>query len=845
MNSNSLPLPIDELLPQIRTTLSANSNLIITAAPGAGKSTRVPPALLNEPWHRCSTKSLQLVMLQPRRVAARAVAARIAGEHNWRIGEEVGYQIRFENRTTPRTRLRVVTEGILARQLAGDPFLENVGGVILDEFHERSLHSDLALALLREIQRTVRPELRIIIMSATLDTAPISEYLNNASVISAPGRLFPVEIEFQPRRDSRPLADLCATSLQRILQHQKNSGHILCFLPGLAEIRHTNTVIKNLAENSNLAIHILHSSVPPAAQDAALHPSKQRKLILATNIAETSLTIEGVTAVIDSGLARIPIEDARLGIDRLELRHISQASAAQRAGRAGRTASGLCLRLWTQAEDAATPPYETPEIRRLDLSSALLAIKHFGYADPAQFPWFEAPRPDALARAAQLLTWLGAVDDHGALTELGRALTRLPLPPRLGCLLLAGARASAAEEGATLAALLYEGESILNASTRRTAAKLEGDSDLIDRLEDFTANTPNLSRTREQLLRSVNEIKPGSKSKNASNNSSSVLRKLLLHAYPDRVTIRRANDPSRGLMVGGRGISLEPASIVRRAPLFLSLDPREPPPTAPQREARVSLASAIEPAWLEEIFPHLLRREKVAAWNADRQKVLSINRLYYLDLAIEEKDTPADSDDPETARILSEALRPVAQQIMTAEASTAQWLARARFLCHAMPELRFPPFDDDSLSSIFESACFGKTSRAELNSLDWHSYLETSLNGTQRAALAREVPESLAVPSGSKIKLDYLSGDAPILAVRLQELFGWADSPRLAAGRVPVLLHLLGPNYRPVQITRDLKNFWNTTYKEVRKDLRARYPKHPWPEDPWNAPAISVGRRRK
>ena len=501
-SSQSLsPLPIDPLIPEIVASLERTPNAVVVAPPGAGKTTRIPPALAAAQFlldvqdaSDKPRKSRAIVLLQPRRVAARAAAARIAEEHGWRLGEEVGYHIRFDNRTGPRTRIRVLTEGILTRQIQSDPFLEGIGCVVLDEFHERSIHTDLALALLREIQATVREDLRIVVMSATMDPKPISEFLSppgvslsgaGAPVFESQGRLFPVAIDYLSRPDDTPIWEQSARSVREALT-QKNftgdPGHILVFLPGIGEIRRTEALLRGLDAD----LHILHSSVSAEDQDRALRPSARRKLILATNIAETSLTIDGVRTVIDSGLARILVNDVRLGIDRLELRWISRASADQRAGRAGRTAPGRCLRLWTHAQDGALEDRETPEIHRIDLAATALSLRAFGVRDLARFGWFEPPRPDALARADSLLKMLGATDDRGMLTRVGHRLAALPLHPRLGRLLLAGADAGLLREAATLAALLSE-KDILAAPhlNRRRQSAWEGSSDLLDRLDLF------------------------------------------------------------------------------------------------------------------------------------------------------------------------------------------------------------------------------------------------------------------------------------------------------------------------------------------------------------------------
>ena len=504
------PLPIDPLIPGLVAALQARPNAVVVAPPGAGKTTRIPPALVAADFLKnaeAKSPSRAVVLLQPRRVAARAAAARIGAERGWRLGEEVGYHIRFDNRTGPATRLRVLTEGILTRQLQADPFLEGVGCVILDEFHERGIHTDLALALLREVQASVRADLRIVVMSATMDPRPVAEYLSDAHgpapIFEGAGRMFPVELEFLKRSDPAPVWEQSAAAVRGALAAGEASGHVLVFLPGIGEIRRTEALLGGI----DAELHVLHSSVTNEAQDRALRPSARRKLILATNIAETSLTIDGVRTVVDSGLARVLMNDPRLGIDRLELRRISRASAVQRAGRAGRTAPGRCLRLWTRSEDAALEERETPEIHRIDLAATVLALRAFGAGDPARFGWFEPPRPEALARADALLTMLGAIDKRGALTPLGRRLAALPLHPRIGRLLLAGAEAGLLREAATLAALLSERE-ILAAGhqARRRQAAWEGDCDLLDRLDllQHAGQAPDLD---PQAVRAVERVR--------------------------------------------------------------------------------------------------------------------------------------------------------------------------------------------------------------------------------------------------------------------------------------------------------------------------------------------------
>jgi ATP-dependent helicase HrpB len=835
------PLPIDTTIPALVESLAICPNAVVIAPPGAGKTTRVPPALARASFLE---KSNSIVMLQPRRVAARAAASRIASEQNWRLGYEVGYQIRFENRTRPDTLVRVMTEGILTRRIQSDPLLEGIGCVILDEFHERSIHTDLALALLREIQNSVREDLRIVVMSATLDPGPVAEFLGNAPVLQSKGRLHPVEVEYVDAPPTMPIWEQAATQTRHVVQN--TDGHILVFFPGIGEIRRA----QNLLQGIDADVHILHSSVSSEDQDRALQPCTRRKIILATNIAETSLTIDGVRTVIDTGLARVLVSDTRLGIDRLELRRISRASAAQRTGRAGRTAPGRCIRLWSHQQEGILEERDTPEIHRVDLAGTLLALHDYGIADPRQFGWFEAPRPNALEYAERLLEMLGALDARHALTDLGRKLSGFPLHPRLARLLIAGREMGLPREAATIAALLSERDALDSPTARRQHAAWEGESDVLERLEALEAgrsdNQYAVHRLRDTLLKLIGpttgDTSPG--------DHSAALRRVLLCAYPDRVTLRRPNDPTRGVMVGGRGIVLEPSSVVRKAPLFLSIDPRDAPPlphqkNAPQ-ESRVSLASAIEEDWLPEMFPHLYTVRDACRFDAEKEKVLSVRQTTFCGLLLHEEITGRRGSSEAVAKALFDYLRRDLISFFERNASATEWLARVRFLRFRMPELDLPAFETDVLEQTLRAACEGCTSVAQTRERNLIPLLEQNITWKQKAALDEHAPHALKVPSGNNIRLTYpTDGEGlPILAVRLQELFGLPETPRIAGGRVPVLLHLLAPNYRPTQITTDLKSFWNGAYQEVRKELRARYPKHPWPDDPWNAPPISVGRRR-
>jgi len=850
------PLPIDTYLPEIVWQLAETRSLVIVAEPGAGKTTRVPPAILRS--GTLSAEHPNLVILQPRRVAARAAAQRIAEENGWRIGREVGYHIRFEKKMGPDTRLRVLTEGVLTRQMLNDPFLEGVGAVILDEFHERSLNVDLAIAMLREIQQSVRNDLQIVVMSATLEAGPAAKFLGNCPIVNVPGRTFEVEIEYHPHA-SEPVVARVASAVEEILARQDSPGDVLVFLPGAEEIRRVSGHLEALAERLDLALLPLHGSLPPEQQILALRPSSCRKIILSTNIAETSLTIEGVRWVVDSGLARVPAFDSRRGLDRLELQRISKASATQRSGRAGRTASGRCLRLWSAKEQAALDEFELPEIKRVDLCSAVLNLHAWGKLDAAKFGWFDAPAADALQSAERLLELLGALQG-GEITALGKKLNSLPLHPRIGRLLCAAAEAGCAEEGATLAALLSEKDirrPDYSQPRHLRGPATQADSDLLLRMDDLadaerhrfaahlrdsgidTIAARQVVQIRNELRRLARQLEPA----RVNPPSRETLLKLMLVAYPDRVCRRRGSNRSAGIMTGGSGVRLDVESVVLQDEFFLALDARDDP-RSQNREALVRIASAIRVEWLMELFPQFITRERTTLFDEERQRVVGRGIVRYRDLILsEESDAAVDPRD--AGKTLTAALRPRAREIFSGDERAVNILARIALLRRFMPEHPWPSFDDAELADVLENLCDGKPSVAEVTRMPLADALAAKLQYPLDQLLRQHAPETLDVPSGSRIQLQYRPDQSPILAVRLQEVFGLCETPRIAAGRVPVLLHLLGPNFRPVQITDDLRSFWATTYFQVRKDLRVRYPKHSWPDDPLTAQPVAKGRARK
>lgn len=841
------PLPIDAVLPQLIDALRSSSCAVLRAPTGAGKTTRVPPAMLDAGL----AGEGQILVLQPRRLAARATARRMAFERGGRVGDEIGYQVRFDERVGPRTRIRVMTEGILLRMLQDNPFLEHVSVVVFDEFHERSISSELALGMVRQLQQTVRPELRVVVMSATLAAEPIAAYLGGCPIVESQGRLYPVEISYHPPAARRPLALAAAEGVEHVLA--KTAGDVLVFLPGVYEIRQTAKQLAPLAQESNLAVMELYGDLPAEQQDAVLARADRRKVVLATNVAETSITIEGITAVVDSGLARVLTFDPRVGLDKLELTPISRAAAQQRAGRAGRTAAGVCLRLWSEAEERIRPEFDTPEIRRVDLSGTLLQLHSWIEPEVATFPWFESPPRTALEQAEWLLRRLGAVDD-GGLTKLGREMARIPASPRIARLLLEGQMLGQRERAALCAAMLSERDPFTRAPTASyaaRAAKHVSASDVLDRLialeeyergerSDASQEAINrgaarfIFRARDQLLRQLPRKARGTQPEMDADEA--VLRALLA-AFPDRLARRREQGSRRGLLVGGRGVRLAPESAVGESELFLCIDIDGAPPEAIVRQASAALRE-----WLPE---DLLTTSVEVFFDEAQERVAARRRAIWDGLVLEE--SPAQLRDEEHAtRVLAAAASEQFERVFPADdPDVGGFVARVRCLSDWMPELALPPLGDLQLRELLPALCHARRSFRDVRSAPWLSFIKGLFTYSQLQTIEREAPERIAVPTGNRIALKYEVGRAPVLAVRIQEIFGLAETPRIAGGRVRVLLHLLAPNMRPQQVTDDLASFWNTTYQQVRKDLRGRYPKHAWPEDPANAPPQSRPGRKK
>ncbi len=844
------PLPIDNALPALLAALGARGQAVVVAPPGSGKTTRVPCAILDAGL----AGEGQVVVLQPRRVAARLAARRVAWERGGSVGGEVGYQLRFERRLGSRTRVVFLTEGLLLRRLQADPFLEGVGCVVLDEFHERSMQVDLALALLREVRAAGRDDLRLVVMSATLDPAPVVEFLGGevaCPLLLTEGRRFEVEHRYLEQPDDLPLERSCARAVKRALA-ESGDGHVLVFLPGVGEIER---VARMLGRPDGVRVLPLHGRLRGEEQDRALAPSAQRKVVLATNIAQTSVTLEGVRAVVDSGLVRLPRLDPALGLERLETARIARDAAAQRAGRAGRTGPGVAYRLWTRAEQNLLRASTEPEVRRAELASTALSLRAWGSV-PADFGWFEAPPTAALASAEALLRELGALDERGQLTPLGEQLEALPVHPRLARVVAAGHADGQLEEAAALAALASERDPL------RDAASSGGGSDLDLRLAvlvAWQAGSPvpsadrgalrQLVRVSDQLAR-VARRALGREPPPSGPSTDRQRAGWLLAGFPDRVARQRSAGERRYRMVGGRGVRLSEGSAAEGSELILAVSLR-----AARRGVRAehlaSAAVALEAGWLD------LRTEEVLGFDVTREAVVGRRVTRYRDLVIEEKPALRPPDPDAVAHILAQKAAAHPERALKLDAEAAALVDRVRFLAHHLPELGWPDLSD--LGSLLPELCLGRRSFDDLRGLPWKNEILGRLGHRQCKALERHAPERFPVPSGSTVRLRYpdtggllergwaegVEAEPPVLAARIQQLFGLRQTPRMVRGRVTLLVHLLAPNQRPAQITRDLESFWRETYAQVRKDLRGRYPKHAWPEDPLSATPVDRPRRRK
>jgi ATP-dependent helicase HrpB len=839
------PLPVDAVLKDLAASLRRHPCAVLRAPPGSGKTTRVAPALLD-----AGLAPQGITVLEPRRVAARAAARRVSFERGTPLGEETGYQVKFDHKVGPKTRVRFVTDGVLLRMLLHDACLEGASIVIFDEFHERRLNADLALGMVRRVQQTVRPDLKIVVMSATLDAQAVGRWLGSCPVIESDGGLFPVNVTYDERSSGGSAFN--HEFYERHLPRAARSaacatrGGLLAFLPGVGEIRRAQQALVNVAREFDLYVMPLYGDLPPQQQDEVLAPSTRRKLVLATNVAETSITIPDIEAVIDCGYHRQLTYDDALGLDRLELTRISKASAEQRAGRAGRTGPGLCVRMWGMREERGLEPFQIPEVRRLDLAGALLALRAWGERDPLAFPWFEAPRPEAVERGLTLLERLGAVD-KGRLTEVGKAMAAFPAHPRIARMLLEGYRRGVPDQVAMLAAALSESDaSIWSSAALQRAPGMQCESDAIALLDECerrvrldhaqvaAAGGPvhQLAAARRQfrqILDAVGGSAAGQPPAGAAAASpDEALLRTIMAGYLDRLARRRETSPQRAVMTGGKGVRLTPWSAVRRSELFVCI---EVDARLRDGDMTVHMASAVQRDWLDQ---QRIATRVEARFDARSERVQAVRRVCYDDLVLEEGQASHVSDE-EMARVLEQAAAAAIDRVKPGDRAFLQYAARVNCLRDWMPELQLPLLDDRLLISLLPELCPGRRSFEELRKAPWLDAVKQRLSFAQRQAVEREAPERLPVPSGNKLTVEYAAGKRPVLAVKIQELFGLAETPRIAGGRVPLLLHLLAPNGRPQQVTDDLRSFWNSAYQQVRKELRGRYPKHAWPEDPWSA----------
>lgn len=768
-----MTLPIDPLVPEIVRHLREHTTLVLEAPPGAGKTTRVPPALLD-------LTDRDVLVLEPRRLAARLAARFVAAERGERPGEVVGYQVRFEDVSGPRTRLRFLTEGVLTRRLLSDPRLDRAGAVVLDEFHERHLEGDLALALLRRLQQTARPDLRLVVMSATLDAAPIAAYLGGARILRSEGRYYPLDIEYTPH-SAAPLEQQVAAALDKL---RETPGHVLVFLPGAYEIRRAQSACAALAQRHGWTLLPLHGDQPPEEQDRAVAPSGRRKIILSTNVAESSVTIEDVGAVVDSGFARIAGHSPWSGLPTLQVGRISQASANQRAGRAGRTRPGRAIRLYPLDDFVRRPAQDVPEIARADLAPMALQLRAMG---SPTLEWLDPPPAAALEHAESLLRQVAPT------AELAREMARYPLHPRLARLIVESRREGVAEDGCTVAALLSAGERLPARPDHATR------SDLFVLMESEWE--PRTARIVRQIRRLVDPPRQRGRDENA-------LLRSVLAAFPDRVARRRQGIDLQ--LASGGAAQLAPSSTVTESEFLVAVEAED---RRDQKTPLVRIASAIEPAWLLDLFPGRVREVSEAHWNRQAGRVEAVSSLMFDQIVIEQSRGAAD---PETAAAI------LAQKAMEAGLHKSEDLDA--FLARAA----FAGIDEVSVESAMRALATGARSLSDIDTAGLIRILEQQLPPALRRQLDELAPDRVRLPGGRRVRVHYEPGQPPWIASRLQDFYGMTATPTVGRG-VPVVVRLLAPNNRPVQMTTDLPGFWQRLYPQLKKELSRRYPKHKWP----------------
>jgi ATP-dependent helicase HrpB len=838
-------LPIYDIESDIIARLKSDRRLILSAPTGSGKSTQVPQMLLR---HGMLGHG-QVVILQPRRLATRLLAARVAQELGVPLGQEVGYQIRFENVTSARTKIRFVTEGVLLRQMIDDPQLKGVSVLIFDEFHERHLYGDITLARALDLQEQHRPDLNLVVMSATLNAAELGKYLSPCATLSSEGRVYPVEMTYaaQPSyNDKRPVWEQAAEAFSDYVQ-SGGEGDVLVFMPGGFEISQTLEAIRHAPGSKGFILLPLHGELEPRAQDAAVARYEQRKVVVATNVAETSLTIDGVRLVIDSGLARIPRYDANRGINTLLIDKISQANADQRAGRAGRTAPGVCMRLWSRDEHSHRPAQELPEIKRLDLAEVVLTLKAAGVEDLRKFRWLEKPDEISLTHAEELLHDLGALDRNNSITPIGRKMLAFPLHPRYARMLLAAQEFGCVHQ-ACLVAALTQGRDLLLRNVDKTTSQFREDllgekatSDfwILMRAWNYAAqNQFRLDACRklgihavtarqvgpllEQFLRIAKNEGLDTKPREVKDEA---LQKCILIGFSDRVARRLDQGTLRCELVHNRRGVLARESAVSHSELIVVAEVRE----VEGREVNtiLSLATAIDAAWLREFFPGDIESDLRVQFDAQQKRVVAAELLKFRGLALSAKRVdppPADA----AARILADEIIAGRLPLPNWDHSVEQWLARLDFLCANCPELQLPPFTDDDKVHVIGQLCLGAVSYKDIKEREVKPVVMSWLSAAQKELLDRHAPERLSLPNNRTPKVVYEKGKSPFISLRIQELYDVNQTPKTAMGRVPVTVHILTPGMKPIQVTQDMPSFWREHYPKIKSELARKYPKHFW-----------------
>ena len=850
-------LPVHEIAADLRAAVTAGerSRVLLKAPTGSGKSTTVPGMLLD------AGIPGMIMVIQPRRMAARLLAGWVAKQRGATLGREVGYAVRFDVRYREDTRILYLTDGVFQRWIQDDPELHGVGAVIFDEFHERRLAVDIALGRCLDLQDGPRPDLKVVVMSATLETAGLADFLTPATTLETGGRLFPVEILYRPDRppvnDRRggppreiPLWEKLVTVCREAMA-MPDAGNILIFLPGTHEIRKTVELLESGSVSRGWDVFPLYSSLPPAAQEEAITPGPRPKIIVATNVAETSLTIEGVCTVIDSGLARIASYEARRAINTLLIKKISRASAEQRAGRAGRTAPGRAFRLWSQADHARRPEFEAPEVHRIDLSEAVLLLKAAGVAEIRDFRWFDAPTEAALVRAEHLLHDLGALDASGYLTEQGAAMASLPLEPRFSRLMLAGHEHGCVTETAFIAAAV-QGEGIFSNKRGGVGRKdflfPDDDSDFAGEWRAFdSAAGMNFDPQRCGQLgilgRGAREIAHGFDRLRALAERfgwdcppvdfkarHTAVGRAMLASFSDQLAIRFNQGTLACRLVGKRRGKLDEESCVKNAAAFVAAEITE----VEAREIIVHLrrATAIDPAWLAELFPADLTVTDGAAWDDTRRRVVARKESRFRDLVLETRESDHGVNLDQAATILASRVLSEELLLKNWDHTVDQWTARLVLLGKAMPELGMPGWSDADRADAIAQICHGAVSYKEIKEANVWRVLRDWLSSAQRAALDAYCPERIDLSNGQSAKITYEPGKDPFISLRVSHLFGVWETPAIVNGRVPLLVHILTPGQKPWQMTKDLKGFWATGYAQMKKEVAGRYPRHPWPDNP-------------